>query len=255
MVIRLPVLTFHSIDQSRSIISFSPELFKKIISTLKSNHYKALSLGDVVAWLKGEKDIPERSVVITFDDGLENVYHEAFHILEEAGFTATLFLTTGYAGKTNSWPTQISGIPEMKMLNWSQIKEMAKSVFDIEAHTQTHPFLSRISKEDVYDEIVGSKVEIENRVGKKVNFFAYPYGDYNFTIYEFVGSNFEGSCSTNLGYVTLKSLPFLLERHDMYYFSGSLSSVVFNSFFQNPYLLLCKSIRNMRRLAHAIGFS
>jgi peptidoglycan/xylan/chitin deacetylase (PgdA/CDA1 family) len=163
------------------------------------------------------------------------------------GFKATVFLTTGYCGKTNHWPTQISGIPLMPMVRWDQIKEMAQAVFDVQAHTRTHPALTQLSSETARKELAECKLDIEERLGKKVRFFAYPYGKFNNGIYELAREYFDAACSTNLGFAYLDSDRHLLERIDMYYFSGMFSSSVFGSPFCRPYLQLRQLIRNARR--------
>jgi peptidoglycan/xylan/chitin deacetylase (PgdA/CDA1 family) len=240
-------LTFHSIDSSGSVISISPARFERILRTLKQKGYRTLFFDEVFNWLKGKQVLSAPSVVLTFDDGYENLYGQAFPLLQELGFRATVFLTTGFCGKFNNWPTQTSGIPLTPMLRWDQIKEMAHSVFDIQAHTQTHPALTQLSSETARKELAGCKLDIEDRLGKKVRFFAYPYGRLNNGIYELAREHFDAACSTNFGFAYLNSDCHLLERIDMYYFSGMFSSTVFGSPFCRPYLRLRQLIRNARR--------
>lgn len=242
----LPVLTFHSIDTSGSVISISPPIFRKLMEKLKEAGYECLTLKDVVAWLNGERQISERSVVITFDDGYESLYSHAFPILESLGFKAILFLTTGYCGKRNNWPTQISNIPNLPMLRWEHIAEMARYAFDIQAHSRTHPVLSKLPPDKMRQELYASKVDIEDRLGKEVKFFAYPYGELNNHVYETARQYFEAACSAHLDFVHPTSDRYLLERIDMYYFSGTLTSKIFTTPLLNPYLLLRRFIRKIR---------
>ncbi len=244
-MVALPILTFHSIDTSGSVISISPSKFRKLIEKLKELGYKSLTLEDVIAWLKGVKEISERSIVITFDDGYENFYYHAFPILEDFGFKATLFLTTGYCGGCNNWPTQITNIPNLPMLGWEHVAEMARHDFDIQAHTRTHPVLSELPLNKVREELYATKVDIEDRLGQEVKFFAYPFGKLNSYVYEMVCQYFEAACSTRLDFVHLTSDRYLLERIDMYYFSGIFTSKIFTTSLLNPYLLLRQFIRNM----------
>lgn len=247
MLRELPILTFHSIDSSGSVISVSPARFERILRGLKQKCFRTLCFDEVIDWLQGQQVLTAPSVVLTFDDGYENLYSEAFPLLQELGFKATVFLTTGYCGKTNHWPTQIAGIPPMPMLRWDQIKEMAQAVFEFEAHTQTHPALTQLPLETARKELVECKSDIEDRLGKKVRFFAYPYGDIHDGIYALARECFDAACSTNFGFTHLDSDRHLLERIDMYYFSGMLSSTVFGSPFYRPYLRLRQLIRNARR--------
>jgi peptidoglycan/xylan/chitin deacetylase (PgdA/CDA1 family) len=243
----LPILTFHSIDSSGSVISVSPARFERILRGLKQKGFRTLCFDEVIDWLQGQQVLTAPSVVLTFDDGYENLYSEAFPLLQELEFKATVFLTTGYCGKTNQWPTQIAGIPPMPMLRWEQIKEMAQAVFGFEAHTQTHPALTQLPVETARKELAECQLDIEDRLGKKVRFFAYPYGKISDGVYELAREYFDAACSTNFGFTDLESDRHLLERIDMYYFSGMLSSTVFGSPFYRRYLRLRQLIRNARR--------
>ena len=88
----------------------------------------------------------ERTCVVTFDDGYETVYREAFPVLEELGFTATVFLITGYCGKQNSWPGHVSPVGEQLLLSWTQIEEMARHHIEFGSHTVTHPDLACVKR-------------------------------------------------------------------------------------------------------------
>lgn len=243
----LPILTFHSIDCSRSVLSTSPAFLREFLGLLKCRGYRTLSMADVVQWSKGNLAMTDPSVVLTFDDGYENVFYNGFPVLQELGFKATLFLTSGYVGKMNNWPSQPSGIPCMDLLNWGQIAEMAKSVFSIEAHSMTHPRLTALSKAEAREEILTSKSEIESRLGSAVNYFAYPYGIYDGSVSSFVGEHFQAACTTNCSYVSLNASLNLLPRIDMYYFSRWSWSGLFGSSLQKPYLSLIKQIRRLRK--------
>lgn len=223
------------------MISISPARFGRILRTLKRKGYRTLLLDEAVDWLAGKHALSAPAVVLTFDDGFENLYTEAFPLLDELGYKATVFLTTGYCGKLNNWPSQTAGIPPMPILSWPQIKEMARSVFDVQAHTQTHPNLTRLSPASAREELAGSQAEIEEQLGKQARFFAYPYGSFDDRIHELAREYFEAACSTKLSFVDAASDRHALERVDMYYFAGGFSS----SFFGYPG---CRSYLRLRRI-------
>ncbi|MCP4403384.1 MAG: polysaccharide deacetylase family protein [bacterium] len=243
----IPILTFHSIDASGSVISMAPARFRQLLYTLKQQGYHSVSLTDVMQWLSEEKTLPAPCVVITFDDGFQNLYAHAFPVLAELGFTATLFLTTGYCGQYNAWRTRFSDIPRLPMLTWEQIEEMAQSLFDVQAHSRTHPFLFTLNAEQMNDELVGSKHEIEDRVGKSVDFFAYPYGFFHKNEDLPVRRIFQGACSTNLRAASRTSDRYLLPRIDMYYFSHRVTSNIFLSPLCAPYLCVRRFLRHLRQ--------
>lgn len=248
MVKQLLILTFHSLDDSGSAISFPPQQFHRVINDLKEKGYRNYSLKDAVEWLRGEKELDSRGVVITFDDGFQSLYTHAFPVLEEAGFHATLFLTTGYCGKQNNWETQPPGLPVLPILTWDQVVEMSQSVFSIQPHTRTHPYLSRLPLKAAKEEILGSKKDIEDRVGKPVDFFCYPYGDDSEALSELIREHFRGACSVRMGILTRQDDPYNLPRIEMYYFGGTLTSGFLTSPAFTPYLAGRQFLRKIRQL-------
>lgn len=99
MAFALPILTFHALDDKPSVISFPPELFRRGMANLHENGYRTISLLGAVDHLRLKKSFPERSFVITFDDGYESVYEKAFPVLQDYRMTATIFLTVGERGR------------------------------------------------------------------------------------------------------------------------------------------------------------
>ena len=91
----LPVLTFHALDDRSSVISFSPQVFRRGMGRLHENGYQTLSLLEAVDYLHRGASFPDRSFVITFDDGYQTVYDEAFPVLQRYAMTATVFLSVG----------------------------------------------------------------------------------------------------------------------------------------------------------------
>lgn len=234
----IPIFTFHSIDSSGSIISIAPSRFRQLLRTLKQKGYQTISLDEITQWLSGKTTFNSPTCAITFDDGFEGVYHHGFPLLSKYGYEATVFLTTGYCGKNNDWLTQASDIPVLPMLRWEQIEEMSRFEFDFQAHTQSHPLLPSLNPEQFKRELLGSKTEIEDRLGKRVHFFAYPYRFFNEGEDVLVREIFQGACTTRLSFVLSQSSRYLLPRIDSYYFSHQTTSKLFLSPLFRPYLKL-----------------
>jgi peptidoglycan/xylan/chitin deacetylase (PgdA/CDA1 family) len=93
MAASLPILTFHAIDPQSSNISFSPLVFRRSMARLHEKGYRTINLLEAVDFLRQGMPFPERSLVITFDDGYQTAYDEPFPILQHYGMTATVFLT------------------------------------------------------------------------------------------------------------------------------------------------------------------
>jgi len=219
MVDYITILTFHSIDDSRSVISFSPELFRHSMEKLYRNGYRTLRLSDAAELIRERRPFQDKSFVLTFDDGYRCVYDEAFPVLEKYGMTATVFLTTG--GSNNAGPDdRLPRLGEREMLSWGEIKVMRDSGIEIGAHTLAHPDLTALDTAEIEREVRGSKEVIEGILGSRVSSFAYPYGKYDSRSREIVGRYFGCACSDGLGLLTRESELYALERVDTYYLRG-----------------------------------
>jgi peptidoglycan/xylan/chitin deacetylase (PgdA/CDA1 family) len=216
---------------------------------LKKYGFQTLSLGNVIRCVKQGKEFPEKGVVITFDDGYKNNYTHAFPIFKEYQFTAIIFLTTNFCGKTNNWPSQHPSIPSLPMLTWKEIREMTKYGIEFGAHTQSHPCLTEVDITIAQEEIVRSKEDIEAHLNKPVEFFSYPFGSYNGQVKEIIKPVFKGAISNIPGKVNFKSDRFALERinaSSQIFKALPLKLLSFNSF--GTYLLLKKAFNKSRFL-------
>jgi peptidoglycan/xylan/chitin deacetylase (PgdA/CDA1 family) len=221
MSFKVPILTYHSIDDSGSIISTSLDTFRSQMKCLQDKQYNLISLHEMVTCIRENAPLPPRSAAITFDDGFKNFHLVAYPILKKHGYPATVFLVPGYSGKNNQWDGQPKGIPTLELLNWEEVMEMADSGIDFGAHTMGHADLSKLSFEQARREIVDSKLSIQNHLEKDVQLFAYPYGRYINQIKAIIKDEFSGACSDRFGFLGPKSNMYALPRIDMYYFSNN----------------------------------
>jgi peptidoglycan/xylan/chitin deacetylase (PgdA/CDA1 family) len=216
MAASLPVLTFHALDDRRAAISFSPGVFQRGLARLYESGYQTLSLLEAADCLHQGVPFPDRSLVITFDDGYQTVYDEAFPVLQRYGLSATVFLTVGEKGTARP-ADRLPSLSDRSMLTWRQIREMQRWGIAFGAHTLTHPDLTRLAVERIEVEVLGSKTIIEDALGARVDCFAYPYGRYDRRARDMAQQHFACACSDRLGLITLKSDPYALERVDTYY--------------------------------------
>lgn len=214
---KIPILTYHSIDRSGSVISTTPEMFRRQMQHLKKNSFQVVSLTEVVRSLGEGQSVSQRTVAITFDDGYQNFYSEAFPILSDFGFRATVFLVTDFCGQFNPFPANPHSQERRRMLSWDEIKEMFRHGIEFGSHSSTHPDLTRIPIEQAEEEITRSKETIQNRLAAETTVFAYPYGRYNDQVRKLVGQHFAGACTTRLGKITRGCDVYELKRIDMYY--------------------------------------
>lgn len=164
----IPVLMYHSIDyEKNNQLRIPKEQFREQMQYLKDNGYTTLTLNELFAFFENNMPVPYKSVVLTFDDGYADNYTNAFPILKEFGFKATVFMITDTVDKNKSY------------LNSLQLKEMDTYGFDIESHTLDHEELNKLSYAQQLNELKKSKLFLETLLNKQVNYIAYPVGKYN----------------------------------------------------------------------------
>lgn len=164
----IPVLMYHSIDYEKdNPLRIPKEQFREQMKYLKDNGYTVLSLNELYNFFEKDEPVPEKSVVLTFDDGYVDNYVNAFPTLKEFGFTATIFIITNTVDTNNIY------------LNSKQIKEMVDNGIDIESHTVDHEDLDKLNYEKQLEELKNSKAYLEKLLNKDIKYIAYPTGKYN----------------------------------------------------------------------------
>jgi len=216
---KIAILTYHSLDDSNSIVSVSPRDFANQMAELAEMGIRGISLRDAVSYRQACGSWPEGCVVLTFDDGYANFYEGAMPVFMRHKFTATVFVVTSHVGGWNDWSTPPPGLGRRQLLSWGQLGELAAAGIEIGAHTRTHPDLRSLSDSQVEDEIAGSCAELGARLGQPVESFAYPFGYFSQTALSVVKREFSAACTTLLGRARENSL-HLLPRVDMYYINS-----------------------------------
>lgn len=159
----IPILCYHCVSDKMwgdEALFVSPKDFDEEMNYLKKNNYNAITFNE----LPNARKI-KNPVLITFDDGYENNYTEAYPILKKYGFRATEFMVSNF----------ING---GSMLKDSELKAMS-DIFDIQSHTATHQNLSQLSSEQIETELSESQKALEKLTGRKVFALAYPIGIFN----------------------------------------------------------------------------
>lgn len=174
-VVRIPILMYHYIsvpppdaDKYRLDLSVTPTNFEAQMQYLAKQGYHPVRLVDVAEFLRNGKPLPLNPIVITFDDGYEDNYLNAFPILKKYKFPATFFVIT-----------QVIDDHKTGYMTWDQLEEMAIERMEIGSHSVTHPDLKDKPRAFQASEIVGSKLAIESRIGTPVKSFSYPAGKYD----------------------------------------------------------------------------
>lgn len=179
----IPILMYHNISPDPSTGSIGhrmePETFERQMRYLKEQGYHTVDLGAVVDYYQKEAAILEKPIVITLDDGYEGNYYYAFPTLKKYGLTATIFVVTNIVGGLNDFDIKAGLKPPSRMLTWEQVKEMDAAGITIGCHTLDHAHLGKVSPAEARRQIVESKKGLEQVLGHEVEYFCYPYGEYN----------------------------------------------------------------------------
>jgi len=176
--IHAPILMYHYIedlpadaDEIRTDLTVSPALFKDHLSYLAENDYETITFTDLHRALTHGATLPNKPVILTFDDGYDNHFTQAYPALAEFGFTGTFFVITGFLDD------QRHGY-----MTWQQAKEMAAAGMTIASHTKTHPDLRQRSYDYLTYQILGSMESITAHTGIPPIVFSYPMGRYDHTV-------------------------------------------------------------------------
>jgi len=172
----VPILMYHSIsDQDESNVhpyyrtSTSPKMFVSQLEYLHQSGYRTCNLEEALNQLQLSSRTAAKSVIITFDDGYSDFYRRAFPVLSQYGFGATVFLPTAYIGDS---PLQFKG---RDCLTWAEVRELSNYGILFGSHTVSHPQLRELSVRAINEEIIRSKLTIEEKLGRAVDSFAYPF--------------------------------------------------------------------------------
>jgi len=159
-----PILLYHHVSDagygSRYYVTLDD--FRAQMETLRDWGYTSITVSDLVNVLINGGELPDRPVVITFDDGNINIYQNAFPIMHEMGFIGTLYIVA-------------NRLDARLFINSEQLREMANDGWEIGSHGMSHADLT-LDSSSVRYEVLQSRLTLEDAIGEPVNTFAYPYG-------------------------------------------------------------------------------
>lgn len=175
--IRVPILTYHNIDPVPGSMTISPAKLEAQLQWIKDHGYTVIPLQELVAYLRGESSsIPEKSIVITADDGKKSVYTHMLPLVRKYKVPVTLFV----------YPSSISNAEYA--MTWNELKKLQTTgLFDIQGHTYWHPNFKqekkRLTASDyqklVQAQLINSKKVLDEKLGINVTLLAWPFGIYD----------------------------------------------------------------------------
>lgn len=181
--VRIPILMYHKFGPvAYSEYWVSTDMFQAQMRALKAYGYTAVTLYDVMNCRAGTSSLPKKPIVITADDAYEDVLTDAYPVIESVGTeTITSFVPTGKIGGDNSWDTGDDD-PVILHLSWAEIQLLSRTgLVDFESHTVNHPDITTLNADEAYLELANSASTLENALGYRPLFLAWPYGQYSST--------------------------------------------------------------------------
>lgn len=175
----VPILMYHSIaptwPETFGRWTVAPALFSSHLDALAAANYTPLTLSAAVGAVRAGRSLPPRTVILTFDDGFADFLSNALPLLEEHGFPATLFVTTGYLGGTSRWleSTAAGWIP---MMSLDQLGALGDRGVEVGAHSRSHAMLDLLRESQLAAEIHEPRDLLREASGQEVTSFAYPHG-------------------------------------------------------------------------------
>lgn len=230
------ILTYHSIDPSGSAISTPPAVFERQMEALAACGVPVVPLDRVTE--------VRPSLALTFDDGYASFAELAVPLLLRYQFPATVFVVSGHCGGSNVWSQP--SFPSLKMMSWETLCGLPRDLVSLGAHTISHSNLTTLAGPQAAEEIHGSRAALEDRTGRPVPFFAYPYGASNAAVRGQVRSGFRMACGTRLRFLSEVEDTFHLPRIDAFYLCETDRFRKFVSGRARSYLLLRRFLRGLR---------
>lgn len=173
--VRVPILMYHYVsvppadaDIYRRDLSVTPDMFREQMRYLAENGYTTIDLYDLGLAMAGRDTLPDKPVILTFDDGYRDNYTNAFPVLREFGLSGTFFIVTEFVDRGFD-----------AYITWEMAREMAVAGMRLEPHSKTHPNLADADDATILYQALGSQETLAYHIGYTPRYFAYPGGMYN----------------------------------------------------------------------------
>jgi peptidoglycan/xylan/chitin deacetylase (PgdA/CDA1 family) len=176
---RCAILAYHKIGEpphgTWQTWNYVPtDTFIAHLELLAGDGWQVISLDTLVAAMAGEATLPERSAVLTFDDGYQSMLTVAEPVLAKFGHPSVLFVPTEYVGGVNSFDT--GSEPEEPICTWDELRELQRRGCAVQSHSAGHRSFDDLSLEDQVDEAVRSKQVMEEHLDHRIHSFSFPFG-------------------------------------------------------------------------------
>lgn len=173
--LKVPILMYHYIsvppdgaNKYRVNLSVEPDRFRAQMQYLADSGYTTIDLYDLSRAITNKEELPDKPIILTFDDGYKDIYENAWPIMQEFGFTGTFFI-----------PTEFIDIGYKPYMTWEMLEELAAAGNRLEPHSRSHPDLRGLSRDALIWQMLGPQETIAAHTGANPRFFSYPSGQYD----------------------------------------------------------------------------
>ena len=207
----IPVLTYHSIDDSGSPVSIAPAEFRRQMQALAGAGWRTIAMD---AFVRGHREgqWPARAFVLTFDDGYASIVEHALPAARESGFHGTVFVAVDRVGGTMAGPDEPSWTPRSPLLDWSGLLALGSEGWSIASHGCSHRRLTHLTAAEIDRELAVSKKTIQDRIGAPVTTLAYPYGVVTPAIERAAAAHYDAAVGTRPAYPPPSGPPSCFRR-------------------------------------------
>lgn len=217
----VPILMYHALSAARTEEfrrwTLPARLLEGHLEYLAGQGYQAVTMAGLVdVYRGGGPAAGDRLVALTFDDAYADFHSVALPLLSRYGMTATLFVPTAYVGGRSGW-MDCEGEGDRPLLSWAALAEIAGHGIEIGAHSHTHPEMDRLTPRGLAEQAARPKTELEDRLGRPVRSFAYPYGRYDRRVRDAVAAaGYQSACTMNSWAATPRSPLLELPRTSVF---------------------------------------
>lgn len=218
-IFNIPILVYHKVGSRKEmgINVVSSRAFESHLRCLKELGYQTVTFLDLL----NSRSLPEKPVILTFDDGYQCIYQHAFPLLRKYGFRAVVGMVAGFIGKLNSWDANLGGI-RFRHLSAGELRELLQAGWEIASHGWTHRALPYLNSAQVFAEIYRSRQFLETALSAKVISFVYPFGYFNRRCEKMISeAGYRFACLDYYGHSNLSN-PYRLRRLPVFQFDTHL---------------------------------
>lgn len=220
--VRIPVLMYHRIgDQSTGWdrhYSVTPRTFARQMEALAHRGYRASSLEAFLGWRRQTSALPEKSLLVTFDDGFAGVFDHALPVLRDLQWPFTVFMVSGKIGQPADWSLTPSSMDRSRcLMGAAELESLLTAGASIQSHGTSHRDLTNLDDGDLEGELIQSREALATLTGQAVKAIAYPFGRHDERVAHFTRqAGYEAAFSVLPGFNRPQTAPFALHRLDVF---------------------------------------